>query len=87
MLNSWSLILIALAYLGLLFGIAWVGDRKWIARAIETGLKFRPLPDTARATLAWFDSLPADAQKSLSDYAMSPEREAKLLEAWKKHKG
>ena len=32
MLSSWSLILTALAYMGLLFGIAWVGDRKWIAR-------------------------------------------------------
>ena len=31
MLNAWSLILIALAYMGLLFGIAWVGDKKRIA--------------------------------------------------------
>jgi len=32
MLNAWSLILIALAYMGLLFGIAWIGDKKRIAR-------------------------------------------------------
>lgn len=32
MLSSWSLILIALAYMGLLFAVAWVGDRKRIAR-------------------------------------------------------
>jgi Na+/proline symporter/signal transduction histidine kinase len=32
MFNSWSLILIALAYMGLLFWVAWVGDRKRIAR-------------------------------------------------------
>ena len=32
MLNSWSLILIALAYMGLLFAVAWYGDRKRIAR-------------------------------------------------------
>ena len=32
MLNSWSLILTALAYMGLLFGIAWYGDKKRIAR-------------------------------------------------------
>jgi Na+/proline symporter/signal transduction histidine kinase len=31
MLNAWSLILIALAYMGLLFAIAWVGDKKRIA--------------------------------------------------------
>ena len=32
MLGSWSLILTALAYMGLLFWVAWVGDRKRIAR-------------------------------------------------------
>ena len=32
MLNSWSLILTARAYMGLLFGIAWYGDKKRIAR-------------------------------------------------------
>ena len=32
MLNPWSLILIALAYMGLLFTIAWIGDKQRIAR-------------------------------------------------------
>ncbi len=32
MLNPWSLILIALAYVGLLFAIAWIGDKKRIAK-------------------------------------------------------
>jgi Na+/proline symporter/signal transduction histidine kinase/CheY-like chemotaxis protein len=32
MLNPWSLILIALAYMSLLFAIAWIGDKKRIAR-------------------------------------------------------
>jgi Na+/proline symporter/signal transduction histidine kinase len=32
MLNPWILILIALAYMGLLFTIAWIGDKKRIAR-------------------------------------------------------
>lgn len=32
MLQSWSLVLTALAYMGLLFGVAWIGDRKRIAR-------------------------------------------------------
>ena len=32
LLSSWSLILIALAYMGLLFWVAWIGDRKRIAR-------------------------------------------------------
>jgi len=32
MLNSWSLMLTALAYMGLLFAVAWIGDRLRIAR-------------------------------------------------------
>ncbi len=32
MLNPWSLTLIALAYMGLLFAIAWIGDKKRIAK-------------------------------------------------------
>jgi Na+/proline symporter/CheY-like chemotaxis protein len=32
MLSSWSLILIALAYMGLLFAVAWYGDKQRIAR-------------------------------------------------------
>ncbi len=32
MLNPWSMILIALAYVGLLFAIAWIGDKKRIAK-------------------------------------------------------
>ncbi|MBT8051985.1 MAG: PAS-domain containing protein [Gammaproteobacteria bacterium] len=32
MLSTWSLITTALAYMGLLFAIAWIGDRKRIAR-------------------------------------------------------
>ncbi|MGD8347430.1 MAG: sodium:solute symporter, partial [Lysobacterales bacterium] len=32
MLNSWSLMLTALAYMGLLFTVAWIGDRMRIAR-------------------------------------------------------
>ncbi len=58
-----------------------------IAAALAAGLKFRPVDDTAKATLAWFDSLPADVQKGVSDTPMTPEREAKLLESWKKNKG
>ena len=32
MLSSWSLILTALAYMGLLFGVAWYGDKQRLAR-------------------------------------------------------
>lgn len=58
-----------------------------IDAAKRAGLRFRPVTDTARATIEWFDSLPADVQKQVSDSPMTPEREAKVLEAWKKNKG
>ncbi|MEM8710332.1 MAG: epimerase [Planctomycetota bacterium] len=50
------------------------------AAAIQDGLKFSPLADTASATLRWF------AEKRGEDHqwraALKPEKEAKVLEAW-----
>jgi 2'-hydroxyisoflavone reductase len=49
------------------------------ARAIATGLKFRPLAETITDTLAWANARP-------SDYAwragLTREREAELLQSW-----
>jgi 2'-hydroxyisoflavone reductase len=53
-------------------------------RARAKGLTFRPLAETARDTLAWFKSLPQDRQSHLKA-GLSPEREAEVLAAWKKH--
>jgi 2'-hydroxyisoflavone reductase len=58
-----------------------------IAKAMANGLRFRPLPDTAKATLEWYDSLPADAQKGAGETKMTAERERGILEAWLKQKG
>jgi len=44
---------------------------------IERGLTFRPLEVTARETLAWWKSLPAERQ--VLKAGMKPEREAELL--------
>ena len=46
------------------------------------GLRFRPLEDTAQATLAWFQTLPAERQSALRA-GITPEREAEVLAAWK----
>jgi 2'-hydroxyisoflavone reductase len=54
-----------------------------VARAVAAGLKFRPVDDTARATLEWYNSLPEDLQKGVAKL-IDPEREKALLEAWKK---
>ena len=60
-----------------------------ISKALERGLAFRPLPETARATLDWYLSLPAATQASISpQFAKHPnqelwlDKEKKLLEAW-----
>lgn len=53
------------------------------AKAIEAGLTFRPLAETAMDTLAWWKGLPAE-RRSEMQAGMSPERERALLEAWER---
>jgi len=53
------------------------------ARAVAAGLKFRPILDTARDTLAWVATVPADQRKKLAGSGISREKEAKVLAAWK----
>ena len=53
-------------------------------RAIEKGLTFRPLAETARDTLAWFKAQPKERQEKLKA-GISPEREAEVLKAWGAH--
>jgi 2'-hydroxyisoflavone reductase len=52
------------------------------ARALATGLTFRPLATTARDTLAFWNALPA-ARRAQPRAGISPEREAAALEAWR----
>jgi 2'-hydroxyisoflavone reductase len=52
------------------------------ARALETGLTFRPIADTTGATLQWFQSQP-ESRRSKPRAGLSPEREQKVLAAWK----
>ncbi|HWU86194.1 MAG TPA: hypothetical protein VN253_02920 [Kofleriaceae bacterium] len=53
------------------------------ARAVKAGLTFRPILDTAKDTLAWIETVPADQRKRLSSTGISREKEAKVLAAWK----
>ncbi|MFH0944588.1 MAG: NAD-dependent epimerase/dehydratase family protein [Planctomycetota bacterium] len=50
-------------------------------RAIDAGLKFRPLEETIRATLDWFDALPEEHRKAVLARIGNKE-EAELLTAW-----
>src|SRR6478736_7607844 len=66
----------------------WTGKESGLARAkidraLSKGLTFRPLSETARDTLAWFKSQPRDRQGTLRA-GLTPEREAEVLNAWKK---
>ena len=51
------------------------------ARAIASGLTFRPLATTVTDLMAWFRALPAERQAQLRA-GISREKEAELLRAW-----
>src|SRR5438876_2760432 len=66
----------------------WTGRESGLARAkidraLSKGLTFRSLAETARNTLAWFTSQPQERQSKLRA-GLTPEREAEVLNAWKK---
>jgi 2'-hydroxyisoflavone reductase len=61
-------------------------SRRSIAKALSKGLTFRPLAVTARDTLDWNKTRPADQLKRLEDGAtagMPAAREAEVIAAWK----
>jgi 2'-hydroxyisoflavone reductase len=52
------------------------------AAAYEKGLKVRPTRETARDTIRWWKTLPADRTATLKA-GLKPEQEARLLAAWR----
>ena len=56
-------------------------SRYSIGRAVEKGLTFRPLADTATATLEWHYGRPEERQQNLRA-GISPDREREVLDAW-----
>src|SRR5439155_19821490 len=68
----------------------WLADPEWRgmlevdpSRAIDAGLSFRPVAETARDTLEW-DRTRGDYEPAAG---MAPEREAALLEEWRRRGG
>jgi 2'-hydroxyisoflavone reductase len=51
------------------------------AKAKAAGLRYRPLDDTVKDTLAWFRTEPAEHQAKMKS-GLSAEREAEALKAW-----
>jgi 2'-hydroxyisoflavone reductase len=59
-------------------GMASVSNR----RAVERGLKFRPIGETAGDTLSWWKTLPPDRREK-PKVGLPAQREAEILAAWK----
>src|SRR5439155_22435698 len=62
-----------------------------ISRALGKGLKFRPISETAKATLDWYKSLPSPLQVRVApQFAKGPKEESwsdtekHVLESWSK---
>jgi 2'-hydroxyisoflavone reductase len=60
--------------------------RRKNAKATAAGLVFRSLGETARDTLTWWKTLPAERRSKLRA-GIAPEREAEVLAAWKAKRG
>jgi 2'-hydroxyisoflavone reductase len=52
------------------------------ARAIAAGLTFRPIADTVRDTLAWWNGQP-ETRRASARFWITPEREREVIAAWK----
>ena len=65
----------------------WTGKDRGMAsvsnkRAVERGLKFRPIGETAGDTLAWWKTLPAERREK-PKVGLTAQRESEVLAAWK----
>ena len=54
-----------------------------ISRALSQGLKFRPVSETAKATLDWYKSLPAELQTKIAPQFATKENEESWLDTEK----
>lgn len=52
-------------------------------KAIAKGLQFRPLEETAKDTLAWLETLPADEKAKARSSGIKRDKEEAVLAAWK----
>jgi 2'-hydroxyisoflavone reductase len=51
-------------------------------RALATGLTFRPLAETVKDTLAWWQTVP-EARRTAPKFVLTREKEAEILAKWK----
>ena len=53
------------------------------AKALKAGIRFRPIGETAKDTLAWLATLPEDERAKLESSGIKRDKEQKVLAAWK----
>lgn len=58
--------------------------RSNVSKSVKAGLTFRPVSDTIRDTLAWWDTLPTERRDKLKS-GIKSDREKEVLAAWHKH--
>lgn len=58
-----------------------------VKRAMKAGLSIRPLDDTVRATLEWWNAEPAERREGPMRAGLTAEREAEVLKAWHELQG
>ncbi|MDX9910679.1 MAG: NAD-dependent epimerase/dehydratase family protein [Phycisphaerales bacterium] len=58
-----------------------------VKKAIAAGLTFRPVSDTARATMDWLKNYPADMQERLVPPLPTQDQEDAIIKAWKENGG
>jgi len=56
-------------------------------RAVKAGMRFRPILETAKDTLAWLETLPADKREKIRSSGIKPDKEAQVVAAWKASRG
>jgi 2'-hydroxyisoflavone reductase len=56
------------------------------ARALKAGIRFRPVGETAKDTLAWLATLPEDERTKFRSSGIARDKEDKILAAWKAEK-
>ena len=62
---------------GVKYGQTYINSDK----AVAAGLHYRPMTETIRDSLAWWESLPADRREN-NKFAATPQAEADALKAW-----
>ena len=62
--------------------------RRDVGKAVAAGLTYRPLVETLRDTLAWYDGLDEERRAKITGrVGLTPEREAAALQAWHEARG